>query len=135
MADDASGQPESKSKAKGGFKPGISGNPGGYSKRMRELHGRLREALDAAFTREDGTDVLVDALVAGVRTGDSTCIKLSCEYRFGRAPQAIELTGADGEPVLVQARKQAERWMAKPETAAALLALAEAAGAEPEAQA
>ncbi len=88
-------------KHSGAFKKGgPSPNPGGLTKAQREARRTLREALDQRFTRPDGTDILVDALVRGVEDGDSTCIKLSCEYRYGKPVQPVELEPAqlsDGE--------------------------------------
>ena len=55
--------------------------------------------LDAAFRREDGSDVLIDAVKAGVETGDSTCMKIAWEYRFGKPVTMVELSGPDGEPL------------------------------------
>jgi hypothetical protein len=80
------------------FKPGQSGNPGGMPKGTRDLRNKVREALDAAFT-EDGRDLLVDAIKAGVQTGDSTCLKLAADYRWGKPVTQIELSGPDGEPI------------------------------------
>jgi hypothetical protein len=81
------------------FKPGQSGNPAGTPKGTREIRHRVSELLDAAFRREDGSDVLIDAIKAGVETGDSTCMKLACEYRYGKPVTMVELSGPDGEPL------------------------------------
>lgn len=89
--------PESKPNA-GRFKPGQSGNPGGLPKGTRETRHKVRDALDKAFV-QDGRDLLVDAIVAGVQTGDSTCLKLASDYRWGRPVTQLELSGPDGEPL------------------------------------
>lgn len=81
------------------FKPGQSGNPAGTPKGTREIRHRVSELLDAAFRREDGSDVLIDAVKAGVETGDSTCMKIAWEYRFGKPVTMVELSGPDGEPL------------------------------------
>lgn len=81
------------------FKPGQSGNPAGTPKGTREIRHRVSELLDAAFRREDGSDVLIDAVKAGVETGDSTCIKIAYEYRWGKPVTMVELSGPDGEPL------------------------------------
>ena len=61
-----------------------SPNPGGQTKKHIAIRRSVRNALDQAFTRPDGTDELVDALVAGVRSGDATSLKLACAYRYGK---------------------------------------------------
>lgn len=80
------------------FKPGQSGNPGGMPKGAREVRQKVAAALDARFT-VDGRDLLVDALVAGVSMADATCIKLACEYRWGKPVTMLELSGPEGEPL------------------------------------
>jgi hypothetical protein len=80
------------------FKPGQSGNPGGMPKGAREVRFKVAAALDERFT-QDGQDRLVDALVLGVEAGDATCIKLACEYRWGKPVTQLELSGPDGEPL------------------------------------
>lgn len=92
-------RPESSKKA-GQFKPGQSGNPGGLPKGTRELRKRVQDALDEVFVcKETGRDTLIDAIKAGVETGDSTCMKLACEYRYGKPVTMVELSGPDGEPL------------------------------------
>lgn len=80
------------------FQPGVSGNPSGLPKATREIRRKVSAALDEAFTK-DGRDLLVDAIVAGVQTGDSTCLKLASEYRWGKPATEVELTGPGGEPL------------------------------------
>jgi hypothetical protein len=90
-------KPENSRKA-GQFAPGKSGNPGGVPKGTRELRKRVQDALDEAFM-QDGRDTLIDAIKVGVETGDSTCMKLACEYRYGKPVTMVELSGPDGEPL------------------------------------
>lgn len=66
------------------WKKGQSGNPGGMTAKHVAIRRSVRNALDEAFTRPDGTDELVEALVAGVRAGDATSLKLACAYRYGK---------------------------------------------------
>lgn len=82
------------------FKKGQSGNPGGLTKEQREIRQSVSEKLNARF-EEGGVDRLVDAIVFGVERGDASCIKLACEYRWGKPSQ--ELTGPNGGPLQVEA--------------------------------
>ena len=84
-----------------GWKPGQSGNPGGLSKAARRARQAVRDALDAAFTEEvedehgnkKVIDTLIMAIVDGVKVDrDATCIKLACEYRWGKPVQPVEIT-------------------------------------------
>jgi hypothetical protein len=110
------------------WQPGQSGNPNGRSKVAAEVRALARQHCPEA----------IDTLVRLMRESDDERVRLSAaesllDRGVGKPAQAVEVSGPDGEPILVQARKQAEQWLKKPETAAALLALAEAS--EPEAQA
>lgn len=109
--------PESRAKAGAGqFQPGKSGNPGGFSKARRAARERIRTALDTAFTREDGSDMLVDAIVAGVRDADSTCIRLACEYRWGKPETDVNLHDGNGDPLSVaQVRDAVDEALNDPE--------------------
>lgn len=73
------------------FKPGQSGNPTGLPAKVRETRLAVQEALDRAFTQPDGADGLVAAIVRGVAVGDGVCIKLACEYRWGKPVQRVVL--------------------------------------------
>jgi hypothetical protein len=80
------------------FQKGQSGNPGGMPKGTRETRNKIAAALDEAFT-QDGRDLLVEAIVAGVQTGDSTSMKLAAEYRWGKPVSVLELSGPEGAPL------------------------------------
>ena len=81
------------------FKPGQSGNPGGQRKGSREIRHKVADLLEIAFTKVEGEDLLVNAIKAGVETGDGQCIKLAAEYRWGKPVTMVELSGPDGEPL------------------------------------
>jgi hypothetical protein len=107
------------------FQKGQSGNPQGHSKARRETREKVRAALDAKFEQGDGSDLLVDALVHGVQTGDSTCIKLACEYRWGKPESDVTLHAGEGEPLgIAQVRDAAAEYLADPAKRAAMLAAA-----------
>ncbi len=89
--------PASKTNA-GRFRKGQSGNPLGTPRRTRELRQKVSQALEEAFCK-DGRDLLVDAIVTGVEAGDSTCLKLAAEYRWGKPATEVELSGPGGEPL------------------------------------
>ena len=72
-------------------------NPGGLTREQRQRRKSVSDALERAFTRADGTDELVDAIVAGVRERDSTCLKLACDYRWGKPVQRVEIAPEEME--------------------------------------
>jgi hypothetical protein len=81
------------------FAKGQSGNPRGCPVGTKERRKRIAEQLDKAFTRPDGSDELVLAILEGVRSADSTCLKLACSYRWGNPENFVQLYGEDGGPV------------------------------------
>lgn len=121
--DSETGKPGSRDGA-GRFVSGRSGNPSGTSKARRNLREKVRASLDAAFTREDGSDELVEALVTGVRTGDATMTRLACEYRWGKPTEHVEIT--DGRDAEVLALRQLEALRKSDTHRAHVLAVAEA---------
>lgn len=78
------------------FQPGQSGNPAGSSKRAKERRRAISDALDAALTDDDGTDLLVKTIRTGVIDGDVEFCKLAASYRWGKAPLTVNLEDADG---------------------------------------
>lgn len=80
---------------RGHFAPGnklASGNPN--AKRMHELRRQFLEAI------ADGTiAALAKKLQVAALQGDMDATKLLFDYTLGRPSQAVELTGADGEPL------------------------------------
>jgi hypothetical protein len=100
----------------GRFKPGQSGNPSGHSKSRREMRAKVQAALDEAFAEPDGTDTLVKAIVFGVQTGDSTCLRLACEYRWGKPETDVNIHEGSGDPLnLAQIREAADAILSDPE--------------------
>src|SRR4051812_39257683 len=69
-----------------------SGNP--VAKRMYELRRALLDAADAGTVQRVARKM--GELAA---EGDVAAAKLYLEYAVGRVPQAIELSGPDGEPI------------------------------------
>lgn len=85
----------------GKFQKGRSGNPGGLTKHARAVRKSIAEQLEARCRAPGGGDKLVDALIAGIEDGDSTCIKLACEYRWGKPVERVEHSGTVGFADLV----------------------------------
>lgn len=80
----------------GRFAPGNAigrGNP--HAKRMHEFRKAL---LDSA--QPDDIQRVARRLVEAAEAGDVQAAKLWLEYVIGKPPQAIELSGTDGEPLL-----------------------------------
>ena len=94
------------------FEPGKSGNPSGLPAKVRETRLAVKDALDKAFTQPDGTDGLVTAIVMGVAQGDGVCIKLACEYRWGKPVQHVVLDPSELPDVELRkaAVEIAEEW-------------------------
>lgn len=75
--------------ARGRFKPGVSGNPGGRPKAMAEVRDHARK-----YTRE-----AIETLVEAMRRGEThsariTAAQVLLDRGWGKAPQAV--TGEDG---------------------------------------
>jgi hypothetical protein len=70
-----------------------SGNPG--HKRMAELRGAVLEAA----TPEIVAAVTKKLAMLALQEGDVAAARLLLEYACGKAPQAIELSGPEGEPL------------------------------------
>lgn len=83
----------------GRFTKGYVGGPGNpFARKANEL----RAALYAAATKEDMAD-MVRALIEKVKAkGDAYAASVIFDRLFGKAPQAIELSGPDGEPLQIQ---------------------------------
>jgi hypothetical protein len=80
---------------RGRFSPGNTfgkGNP--TARRMAELRSAFLDCVDAETMRE-----VVESLGELVRSGDTAAIRIVLEYTMGKPPQALEITGKDGEPL------------------------------------
>lgn len=78
---------------------GLSGRPKGVS-RVTELRRRFQDY----FTEEEVQDLL-DNLKRSMKK-DSRLQLFVVEQLFGKAPQRLEMTGADGGVILVQISKE-----------------------------
>ncbi len=79
----------------GRFAPGnrfASGNP--QAKRMYELRRALLDSADPDRVKAVGLKMLELA-----ESGDVMAARLILEYLLGKPPQALELSGPDGEPL------------------------------------
>ena len=86
----------------GRFLPGHGGGPG--NPHAQKVH-RLRAALLSADTPEDVKEI-VYKLVSMAKQGDIAAAKELLDRTLGKPVTAVELSGADGEPLLQFARLQ-----------------------------
>ena len=86
----------------GRFLPGHGGGPG--NPHAQKVH-RLRSALLNAVTPEDVKEIIYK-LVSMAKQGDIAAIKELLDRSLGKPVAAVEVTGADGEPLLQFARLQ-----------------------------
>lgn len=80
--------------AKGGARPGAGRPKGSVAKSTLEAT-VLKAKLIAAYSEK--ADEINEALVAKALTGDVPAIKEIHDRAYGKAPQAVEMTGKDGE--------------------------------------
>ena len=86
----------------GRFLPGHGGGPG--NPHAQKVH-RLRSALLNAVTPEDVKEIIYK-LVSMAKQGDIAAAKELLDRTLGKPVTAVELSGADGEPLLQFARLQ-----------------------------
>jgi hypothetical protein len=79
----------------GQFLPGHCGGPG--NPHARKVH-RLRSALLNTVTSTD-IEEIVQKLISMAKQGDVAAIKELLDRTIGKPVAAVELTGADGEPL------------------------------------
>ena len=89
---------------------GVSGNPAGRSKKSRQEMAKAKSHLDRLFraTKEGDHDKLAAIIYRGAVEGDGTCIRLACEYRWGKPVSEVEISGHDGGPLELRALSNAE---------------------------
>lgn len=75
------------------FEPGKSGNPGGRSKSLTEFRAKLATLDETAF------ETMQAALKDANGKVRMMALKEFYDRRWGKATQAVELTGAGGGPV------------------------------------
>ena len=75
------------------FRPGVSGNPGGRPKALRDIRERAREYSEETVAR----------LVAWVRSDNPRASVAACSlllsYAWGKPPQSMEVSGPNGGPI------------------------------------
>ena len=75
------------------FRPGVSGNPGGRPKALRDIRERTRAYTDETITQ----------LVTWVRSDNARASVAACSlllsYAWGKPPQSMEVSGPNGEPI------------------------------------
>lgn len=133
--------PKPGQKHSGQFEKGVSPNPGGMPKNLLELRALMDE-------RETPTAVL-DALEAGLAVAAGTkkassrslkkvdpyaltpLAKLLLEFRYGKAPQAVQISGPAGGPVETNAKVEVKDERPDTERIAAIAEALSRAGAFP----
>ena len=75
------------------FRPGVSGNPGGRPRALREVRERAREYSDETLAR----------LVAWARSDNARASVAACSillnYAWGKPPQSMAASGPKGGPI------------------------------------
>jgi hypothetical protein len=75
------------------FRPGVSGNPGGRPKALRDIRESAREYTDETIAR-----LVVWARSDNARASVAAC-SLLLSYGWGKPPQAMEVSGPNGAPI------------------------------------
>ena len=93
----------------GRFPKGVSGNPGGQPKGLRELRAKLREHADE----------MVDALLETIRSGTGStrleANKVGLAYVYGKPPDGFDPDALTDEELLAVVRKRAAEEKAEEE--------------------
>lgn len=76
------------------------GNPGGPGNPFAKQAAELRAALYKAVTPED-IEEIATKLVAKAKRAEVPAVKELFDRLWGKAPQAVELSGADGDAIKV----------------------------------
>lgn len=83
------------------FVKGQSGNPKGQPKKIPELRILLAEVLGEEKDGKTAAQAILMALRAKATKGDVRAAELLLERAYGKSIQNVELTGANGGPVVV----------------------------------
>ena len=87
----------------GRFPKGVSGNPGGQPKGLRELRAKLREHAD------EMVDALLETIRAGTGSTRLEAIKVGLAYVYGKPPDGFDPDALTDEELLdVVGKRQAE---------------------------
>lgn len=78
----------------GQFKPGQSGNPGGFHAEFREARKDIAKKLEEAYT-EEGVDILVEAIITGTKKLIPPIVTLGAHYRWGKPKDRVEIEVPD----------------------------------------
>lgn len=94
------------------FPKGVSGNPNGRPKGIRNRSTIVREALEAKIRGEDGNEIeVVDALVvaqvAKAMTGDTPAFKELMDSGYGKLTDKQEISGPDGAAISIMPADEA----------------------------
>ena len=87
------------------FKKGQSGNPKGQPRKIPELRILLAEVLGEEKDGIAAAKAILMALRAKATKGDVRAAELLLDRAYGKAMQAVELTGANGGPVVITGMK------------------------------
>ena len=88
------------------YKKGQSGNPKGYKKGQRNYATIYKEAIrkiaeSKNMTPEELEDLLVQSGLSKAFKGDIGFYRDNFDRLYGKPPQALEHTGADGGPITI----------------------------------
>ena len=83
-------------KGKGRWKKGQSGNPGGRKSTKTIQQGIAHLEQDA-----------MASWATAIKNGESWAVTLWLHYWNGKPTERVEMSGADGEPLVIEIRKEA----------------------------
>ena len=81
------------------FKPGQSGNPKGRPPKLPRLDDLLADILGEEKDGQTATEAILKRIRLQATQGNLKAAEMLLERAYGKARQAVEITGKDGAPI------------------------------------